>query len=679
MFNRQVAGKLRSRLAVDILEDREVPAILVGLSTTDRLVTFDSAAPTTVISSVKITGVGNQDVVGIDARPANGLVYALTNTNRLYTVNTFTGVATLVSASPPAVALAGGRVGVDFNPTVDRLRVTTSGEQNLRLNPNNGAVVDGDPMTPGTQPDTALAYAAGDPGQGANPSIIDVAYDRNFQGATLTTLYGIDGSRNTLVGIGGLNGTPSPNGGQLFTLGSLNVDAGSHIGFDIAADGTAYAAFENANGAGLLRLYRINLATGAATNLGKIGGGNMQFDSLTVLPRDEIVFAATATNRLLSFRADAPDRILSVASLTGLIGTEKVTDIDFRPATGELFGFTNLNRVLRIDTATGQTTQLGPVIDNALFATGSPAGFDFNPTVDRLRLANAANDNLRFNPLTFAVVDGDGNAGNGIQGDTDLAFIATDANAGTDPNVVAAAYDRNDNDGTTATTLFGIDSMLNVFVRQGAVDGNALDVAGGGSPNGGLLTTLGGLGVNPTDLVSFDIAGAGAGGNGVALSVMQLEGETVSKLFAINTSASTTNQPQGTATLIGTIGGGELITAMAVAPPKIQFSAASYVVNEAAGTATVTVTRTGGAGFAASVLFSAFGGTATPGADYVSQTNTLISFLPGETSKRVTIQLVNDSTPEPNERVLLSLTSPTGGNTVLGTPSSSLLVIQSDE
>jgi hypothetical protein len=668
---RQDSKQLRSRPAVELLEDREVPATLVGLTTTDRLVTFDSSAPTTILSSVQITGVGNQNVVGIDARPANGLVYALTNTNRLYTVNPFTGVATLVSTAPPAVSLNGApRVGVDFNPNVDRFRVVTNTDINLRLNPTGGAVVDGNAMTAGTQPDVSLLYAIGDPGAGTSPSVIDVAYDRNFQGTALTTLYGIDAVRNTLVTIGGIDGTPSPNGGQVFTIGSLNQDAGSHLGFDIAADGTAYVAFENANGAGALRLYRINLITGAATNLGKIGLGDMQFDSLTVLPRDEIVFAVTATNRLLSFRADAPDAILSVASLTGLIGAETVTDIDFRPATGELFGFTSLNRVLRIDTATGQTTQLGAAIDNALLATGSPAGIDFNPTVDRLRLVNAANDNLRYNPLTFAPV---------TPADTDLAFIATDVNVGTDPNVTSVAYDRNDNDGTTATTLFGIDSSLNILVRQGAIDGNAADVAGGASPNGGLLTTLGSLGVDPMTLAGFDIAGAGMGGNGVALAVMQLAGETTSKLFAINISAGTTNQPQGTATLVGVVGGGELITAMAVAPPRIQFSAATYTASETAPTATVTVTRTGGAAFAASVLFSAFGGTATPGSDYTSQTNTLITFLPGETTKQVTIALLNDTTPEPNERVLLSLTTPTGGNAVLGTPASATLVITSDE
>ena len=93
---------------------------------------------------MKITGVGQQDVVSIDARPANGLVYALTKTNKLYTVNPVTGLATRVGSVPPEFVVTGGRTGIDFNPTVDRLRVTSTADLNFRFNPVNGTIVDGD-------------------------------------------------------------------------------------------------------------------------------------------------------------------------------------------------------------------------------------------------------------------------------------------------------------------------------------------------------------------------------------------------------------------------------------------------------------------------------------------------------------------------------------------------------
>ena len=174
---------LRNTLRLESLEDREVPATLVGLTSTDHLITFDSATPGIINRTVKITGVGTQDVVGIDARPGNGLVYALTNLNRLFTVNTTTGVATRVGTDPVGFALGAGRAGLDFNPTVDRLRVTTTSDRNFRYNPVSGAVVDGDGNAAnGIQPDTNLAYAVGDANAGDNPHVVDVASDRNFQG-----------------------------------------------------------------------------------------------------------------------------------------------------------------------------------------------------------------------------------------------------------------------------------------------------------------------------------------------------------------------------------------------------------------------------------------------------------------------------------------------------------------
>ena len=171
--------------------------------------------------------------------------------------------------------------------------------------------------------------------------------------------------------------------------------------------------------------------------------------------------------------------------VTGLIFGETLAGIDQRPATGEIVALTSLNRVMRLDPQDGAMTNPGAM--GGTFGATASAGWDVNPSADRLRAVNPANDNARFNPVTFTFV----------QDDTDLAYIATDPNVGVDPNVVAAAYDRNDNNGATASTLFAIDSTLNNLVRQGAIDGNAVDTAGGGSPNGGLLTTLGCARVRP--------------------------------------------------------------------------------------------------------------------------------------------------------------------------------------
>ena len=359
------AHRASSLIAAEALESRIAPATLVGLTSKDILVTFDSAAPETILSAAKISGLADgENIVSLDARPANGVIYGLTNANTLYVVNPYTGVAFLIDAGDPAFPLTGKTTGVDFNPTVDRLRVVTDADLNFRVNPNTGALVDGDAVAAGIQPDTTLAYDPADPNQGKNPTISDVAYDRNFQGATVTTLFGIDSKLNTLVRIGGVDGTPSPNLGAVTTVGSLGVNPGASVGFDIGADGTAYATMQVGSKTGL---FVIDLATGEAAPLGKIGNGKLKLDAVAVIPRDEIVLGVTTSNRLVSFRADSPGQLLSSVQITNLLVGETIVGIDFRPATGELFGLTSNNQVVNIDPDTGRAIQRGGLIDPALF------------------------------------------------------------------------------------------------------------------------------------------------------------------------------------------------------------------------------------------------------------------------------------------------------------------------
>ncbi|MDO9353881.1 MAG: DUF4394 domain-containing protein, partial [Solirubrobacteraceae bacterium] len=124
-----------------------------------NLVTFDPAAPATTTSK-PITGVtAGETLVGLDVRPQNGQLYALgvnagADTATLYVVGRTTGVAGVVGAAPSSIAfvpgifgttdLPEGDYGFDFNPTVDRIRVTTASGLNFRVNPVTGGAVDGD-------------------------------------------------------------------------------------------------------------------------------------------------------------------------------------------------------------------------------------------------------------------------------------------------------------------------------------------------------------------------------------------------------------------------------------------------------------------------------------------------------------------------------------------------------
>lgn len=68
---------------------------IYAVTSTNLLLTFDSATPGTT-TSVAITGLqAGENVLGIDLRPATGQLYALGSTSRLYTINPVTGAATL--------------------------------------------------------------------------------------------------------------------------------------------------------------------------------------------------------------------------------------------------------------------------------------------------------------------------------------------------------------------------------------------------------------------------------------------------------------------------------------------------------------------------------------------------------------------------------------------------------
>ena len=108
----------------------------------------------------------------------------------------------------------------------------------------------------------------------------------------------------------------------------------------------------------------------------------------------------------------------------------------------------------------------------------------------------------------------------------------------------------------------------------------------------------------------------------------------------------------------------------------LQLSAATYSVGEGGGTATITVTRTGGRQRAQWGLVSRR--RAMSGADYtaVSQTG---GFADGDAvNKTVSIPILNDTLVEGNETVNLTLSSPTGGAT-LGTPGTAVLTIADDD
>jgi len=222
----------------------------IGLTSNNTLVNID---PSGFAKAIQVKGIDG-NLQGIDFRPANGLLYGVTDTDNVYTINFITGRATFVSKLSSSFN-GGFQSGFDFNPVPDRLRIVGSNDQNFRTNVDTGAVT----------VDTPLAYATDDVNAKVDPNVTAVAYINSVAGATSTQLYGIDYDLDVLV----LQNPP--NDGTLRTIGNLGVNFAPISGFDIFTNrqgtNTGYALSGSV-------LYTINLSTGIATKIADVPKGN---------------------------------------------------------------------------------------------------------------------------------------------------------------------------------------------------------------------------------------------------------------------------------------------------------------------------------------------------------------------------------------------------------------------
>ncbi len=251
----------------------------------------------------------------------------------------------------------------------------------------------------------------------------------------------------------------------------------------------------------------------------------------------------SSDNSLRAFDTSTPGALGAPVSVTGLGTGEDLLGIDFRPATGALFGLGNLGQLYSINAGTGAATAIGSPLDpGAVLLNGSSYGVDFNPTVDRVRVTSDLGENYRLNPNTGALVAVDGG----------LAFAAGDSHAGTPATITEVAYSNNDNNPATGTTLYGIDSQLGALVIQNP-------------PNDGTLNTVGSLGVATMPLFAgFDIVGVG--NSAFALTSFD---PPFGSAPALNATLYSVNLTTGAATSIGTLGDGSLaVTGFALYVPE---------------------------------------------------------------------------------------------------------------
>lgn len=246
---------------------------IFALTTSNELMVVDSEVPQDILSIKLVTGLNaGEKLLGIDVRPINGQLYAISDGPRLFTIDPNTAVATLVASlapdptdtTDPFSSLNGARFSIDFDPVADRLRVVSDTEQNLRINPTNGLVIT----------DSPLAYTVA----GGNPSIGGIAYSNNVAGATSTTLFDIDDDAFQIVV------QNPPDAGTLTLSAPFGVTNATHVGFDIAPDGTAFVAGKHAVSTHPIEyiLATVDPNTGEGDSRGVIGDGTIPIRDIAV-------------------------------------------------------------------------------------------------------------------------------------------------------------------------------------------------------------------------------------------------------------------------------------------------------------------------------------------------------------------------------------------------------------
>jgi hypothetical protein len=237
---------------------------IVAVTVSNQLLRFNAGQPQAVRGKKPLTGLrAGERLLGIDFRVARGELFALGASGQLYKIDVSSAVATPVGTGV-ALPAGGADWGVDFNPTVDRIRVVSDNGVNLRLHPDTGALV---------ATDGKLAYA-----DGKAAAIVGAAYTYNKSNDKITTNYALDGAAGTLVHQGSKEGvTPavSPNTGQIFSVGSLGVGPFAHATFDISDVSNAAYAGLRATGATVTRWHQVDLATGKARFIGTVGAGEV--------------------------------------------------------------------------------------------------------------------------------------------------------------------------------------------------------------------------------------------------------------------------------------------------------------------------------------------------------------------------------------------------------------------
>ncbi len=332
------------------------------------------------------------------------------------------------------------------------------------------------------------------------------------------------------------------------------------------------------------------------------------------------------------------------------------------------------NRGVRI-TGSGA---LGNLVQGNFIGTDQTGTAVIHNKIDGVLITNGASSNTIGGPTPGAGNTIAFNVGNGIrvESGSDNAILSNSIHSNTQLgiNLVGGVEDAF---GVTANSPGGPHTGANrlqnyPILTAVAPNGNATFVQGtfSGTPNTSFTIQF------FSSLVK-DISGFGQGRLLLGSSTLTTDASG-NATFALNVPIAVPSGQFVTATATDPTGNtSEFSNSMPSVPVTIQFGSPTYSISEGAASASITITRSGGTGGAVAINFATSNGTATAGLDYTA-TSGLVFFNPGETTKTVTIPIIDDQLLEGNETVLLTLSGPTNGAT-LGSPATAVLTIVDNE
>jgi hypothetical protein len=588
----------------------------------NELVVFDAFEPGVILMEVPITGLRpDESIKAIDFRPRDHQLYGYGDSRRIYRIHPLTGEAETISAAPMALAPSSSQeFGFDFDPVVDEIRFIGS-NLNFRVNPVNGEVIDANPGTPGVQ-GHLIPLPIG--------NYVAAAYTDNYKGATGTTLYVIAANTDRLGRLGGVGGTPSPNNGSVTDIGPLGQPTNGQASLDAALPTDNLWGWVNSAGFGY-----IDKSTGEMLNPQPVGpGSGVYVNDLAVLAVPATMYALTQDRRLLRFKNHAPGAVLGEVAITGLADQgagELLHVIALRASTGQIYALSDRARLYTLNPLTGQAS----LLNDLGTLTGGSFGMDFDPGTDQIRIVSDTGLNWRVHPETFVVTEG----ANLSQG-----------------GVASVAYSHLPPSGS-GQTLF-----TTTTTNYGFIGGRG----GTPSPDNGVVNVIDPISFDPPQQLGMDFSVA----DNMALIAGRISGTDGLALL---------NSYNGNVLPVDPIpNSGGAIIGLAFAPRgHVQFSSSAISVAENAGTATLVVQRTNGGDGAIAVDYAVTGGTSTLVTDYASVAGTLV-FEDGETTKSITLPIVDDTTPESPETIVLTLSMPMLGSRLGATTVTTVTINDND-